>query len=57
MPVMEMAAADTLRALLYLRVMEMERESSTTNTSWFSPTKEEAFLELSCWLDMYDILY
>jgi len=41
----------------YLRVVGMERESSTADTARFSPAEEEAFRQLSRRPDVYDILY
>lgn len=41
----------------YLRVVGMERESSTADSARFSPAEEEAFRQLSRRPDVYDILY
>jgi DNA replication licensing factor MCM5 len=41
----------------YLRVVGMERESSTADSARFSPAEEEAFRQLSRRQDVYDILY
>lgn len=41
----------------YLRVVGMERESSTADAARFSPAEEEAFRRLSRRPDVYDILY
>ena len=41
----------------YLRVVGMERESSTADSARFSPAEEEAFRRLSRRPDVYDILH
>jgi DNA replication licensing factor MCM5 len=41
----------------YLRVVGMERESSTADSARFSPAEEEAFRQLSRRQNVYDILY
>jgi DNA replication licensing factor MCM5 len=41
----------------YLRVVGMERESSTADSARFSPAEEEAFRQLSRRPDIYNILY
>ncbi len=41
----------------YLRVVGMERESSTADSARFSPAEEEAFRLLAQRSDIYDILY
>ena len=41
----------------YLRVVGMEKESSTADSARFSPAEEEAFRQLSRRSDIYDILY
>ena len=41
----------------YLRVVGMERESSTADSARFSPAEEEAFRQLSRRPDVYDIMY
>lgn len=41
----------------YLRVVGMERESSTADSARFSPAEEEAFRQLSRRPDVYDILH
>ncbi|KAL7543076.1 hypothetical protein ACHAXR_012393 [Thalassiosira sp. AJA248-18] len=41
----------------FLRVVGMERESSTADSARFSPAEEEAFRQLSRRPDVYDILY
>ena len=41
----------------YLRVVGMEKESSTADSARFSPAEEEAFRQLSRRPDVYDILY
>ena len=40
----------------YLRVIGMEKESSTADSARFSPAEEEAFRQLSRRSDVYDIL-
>lgn len=41
----------------YLRVVGMEKESSTADSARFSPAEEEAFRQLSRRPDVYNILY
>ena len=41
----------------YLRVIGMEKESSTADSARFSPAEEEAFRQLSRRPDVYNILY
>lgn len=41
----------------YLRVVGMEKESSTADSARFSPAEEEAFRQLSRRSDVYNILY
>jgi DNA replication licensing factor MCM5 len=41
----------------FLRVVGMDKESSTADSARFSPAEEEAFRQLSRRSDIYDILY